>query len=222
MKKFPKDKFTENCSYESVIEFNDLHLIKGGGHTHPGSSHVEGVGGEWGFFQKVLNNVDSEEPVMLEIGCLWALWSMAFKQRFPNGESIVVEPGNLQLACGLKNFELNEMDCTYYHGHCGGDTPNPFGGFNNSGDHISIHDIKKETNTKQFDILHMDSQGAEFAIIPEIRDLIDEGVFKNLVIFTHGDPAPVLSILNSSPAVEVVELGQYDDPYVYARAKCVY
>ena len=226
MKKFPQQPFDlgdpwgTECPHAGVKVFNDLKLIDGGGHTHPGGSHVESCNSEWEFFQRVLDNVDSgrRKPVMLEIGCLWALWSMAFKQRFPKGKNILVEPGKLQLACGLKNFELNDMDCIYFHGHCGADTPSKSGGFSDAGESISIASIIKKTRVPAIDVLHMDAQGAEHGIIPEIRELIDEGFFKNLVIFVHGS-SEIGDILKASPAVEIAETGKHGDSFYYAKVK---
>jgi hypothetical protein len=228
MKNFPEQPFDMGdphgftCPHDSIKEYKDLKLIEGGGHTHPGRSHTgPNLDAEWDFFQKVLDNVDSgrRKPVMLEIGCLWGLWSMSFKQRFPKGKNILVEPEPLRLGCGLKNFELNGMECIYFHGHCGAATPSKAGGFSEAGEHISIDSIISKTRVSNIDVIHMDAQGAEFGIVPEIKDSIDKGFFKNLVIFTHADRGNLLKILNESPAVEVVETGTHEDAYIYAKAK---
>lgn len=97
-------------------EINGLKILSGV-NTHPGSGSISNHTSEIEIFSNILNNIDNRNnPIMIEIGSFWAVWSLFFRQKFPNGKNILVELGKRQLYIGVKNFLNNNFDCEYYHG----------------------------------------------------------------------------------------------------------
>lgn len=100
--------------------FENFHGIKlvSGPHTHPGSGPAKNHEFEWLQFSKVLDLLagGDRKPVMLEVGAFWGLWSLAFRQRYPQGQNILVEYGSHQLNVGKTNFRLNGYDAEFIHG----------------------------------------------------------------------------------------------------------
>ncbi len=97
-------------------EINGLKILSGV-NTHPGSGSISNHTSEIEIFSNILNNIDNKNnPIMMEIGSFWAVWSLFFRQKFPNGKNILVELGKRQLYVGVRNFLNNNFDCEYYHG----------------------------------------------------------------------------------------------------------
>ena len=97
-------------------EINGLKILSGV-NTHPGSGSISNHTSEIEIFSNILNNIDNKNnPIMIEIGSFWAVWSLFFRQKFPNGKNILVELGKRPLYVGVRNFLNNDFDCEYYHG----------------------------------------------------------------------------------------------------------
>ena len=98
------------------INFNGL-KISTGINTHPGSGNIYRHSQEIAIFNKIINNIDNiNNPIMIEIGSFWAVWSLLFRQKFPSGKNILIELGKRQLYVGVRNFLNNNFDVKYYHG----------------------------------------------------------------------------------------------------------
>lgn len=97
-------------------EINGLKILSGV-NTHPGSGPISSHTSEIEIFSNILNNIDNKnDPIMIEIGSFWAVWSLFFRQKFPTGKNILIELGKRQLYVGVRNFLNNNFDCEYYHG----------------------------------------------------------------------------------------------------------
>ena len=97
-------------------EIDGLKILSGI-NTHPGSGTLNDHTSEIKMFSDILNNIDNKDnPVMIELGSFWALWSLLFKKQYSNGKNILVELGKRQLYVGVRNFLNNNFDCQYYHG----------------------------------------------------------------------------------------------------------
>jgi hypothetical protein len=100
----------------NFINFNGLKILSGI-NTHPGSGNIYQHSQEIAIFNKILNNIyNINNPVMIEIGSFWAVWSLLFRQKFPSGKNILIELGKRQLYVGVRNFLNNNFDVEYYHG----------------------------------------------------------------------------------------------------------
>lgn len=189
---------------------NDIRTFYGlriltGINTHPGSGTIEDHSAEISMFSEILNHVDNDNPVMIEIGCYWAIWSLLFKQKYRNGKNILIDLGKRQLAIGEENFRLNDYDFLSYHG---GFFLNESMTFHNRkydieysddenvelikllpkinmggyvGRELDFNEIITNEAITRIDLLHMDIQGSELQLINNIN----VNTIHNLVIATH-------------------------------------
>ncbi len=98
-----------------TVEYDGLKILSGI-NTHPGSGNVFQHEHEIRLFKSIIEDVDPNNPVMIEIGSFWGLWSLLFRKKFENGKNILIELGKRQLYVGLRNFYNNRFDCAFYHG----------------------------------------------------------------------------------------------------------
>ena len=119
------------------------------------------------IFNDVLDRVNSAHPVMMELGCYNAFWSLTFRERFKHGWNILNDINGEHLDVGIENFEMN--------------------GYRNDKDFIAFFgpalDYTIILDNQRVDILHMDMQGAEW----EFLHMADLSNVKNIVIATHSD-----------------------------------
>ena len=63
-------------------EIDGLKILSGI-NTHPGSGTLNDHTSEIKMFSDILNNIDNKDnPVMIELGSFWALWSLLFKIQY--------------------------------------------------------------------------------------------------------------------------------------------
>ncbi len=98
-----------------TTKFENITILTGI-NTHPGSGNINVHQEEINLFKSILVNINRDNPVMIEIGCFWAIWSLLFRDKFKQGKNILIDLGKRPLYIGVKNFELNNFNCTYYHG----------------------------------------------------------------------------------------------------------
>ena len=92
-----------------TIDFNGLKILSGL-NTHPGSGDIYNHSQEIEIFSKILNNIDNKNnPIMIEIGSFWSVWSLFFRQKYPSGKNILIELGKRQLYVGVRNFLNNNF-----------------------------------------------------------------------------------------------------------------
>ena len=85
----------QNQSYYD--NFSDILLLNKGIHE-PQEEYV---------FSKVLDNIHSKKPLMIELGSYWAFYSLSFLQKHNNGKTICIEADEDLLSKGKNNFDLN-------------------------------------------------------------------------------------------------------------------
>ena len=63
-------------------EINGLKILSGV-NTHPVSGSISNHTSEIEIFSNILNNIDNNNnnPIMIEIGSFWAVWSLFFRQK---------------------------------------------------------------------------------------------------------------------------------------------
>ena len=178
-------------------------------HTHPGSGDLHSSTTKWEtdlFLNSIEQIQNKENPVMVEVGCCWALWSLLFRKKYPGGKNILIELNKHFLQLAKDNFALNEYN---YSCHWGGFFLDSSCTYVNKEkdidydqslypDGYKIKDLKasavgpelnfwKCVNEEFIDLLHMDIQGSE---VPVIKSLIENGTINNidmLVVATHNE-----------------------------------
>ena len=190
---------------DKIEKFNEI-VILSGVNTYPGSGNAQRHQGEYEKFQRVLSAIKNKNnPVMIELGSNWALWSLCFRKRFPNGKNILIELGKRALMVGVKNFDLNNFSQQHYWG---GFFLNDSGTFKNRkadmeyeiiegeyfddsidgdvvGPELNFIDILNKEKLDIIDLLHMDIQGSELPVMKQLEELNLLRNFNNLVIATH-------------------------------------
>jgi hypothetical protein len=226
-----------------IQTFRGIKLLSGM-NTYPGSGPISSHEHEIRLFDRVLDNVTTSNPVMIEAGCHWALWSLMFRQRFSSGRNILIELGKRALLVGQKNFELNRYSCSSYFG---GLFVEESGSMTNraadleydtrENDHLVEHIATINTDTMlvgnniefrtiadieklgAIDIFHMDIQGSESKLVPY---LLDNFKVLNYVVATHSSRIHD-GIVNQLKAAgfEIIDNERFGsvggDGYIYAR-----
>ena len=172
-----------------IVTYKNIKLLD----KHPGSGSIDQHHQEIARFKRVFNNVTSSEPVMVELGCFWALFSLVFRDNFKNGRNILVEPIYNNLEVGKENFSLNGYECEPYNVGIFFDkiTNKTKKHFQSIGidleniESIAFSKLYNDLNLDTVDCLHVDIQGSEKFLIDDIYDLLLNGKILNIVIATH-------------------------------------
>jgi FkbM family methyltransferase len=151
-------------------------------------------------FARVLERIDRPAPVMIELGCFWAYYSTWFLRTFPGGVAVAGEPDPEHLEVGRRTAAINGVEIRFEHAAAGavdGDILE-LPSWNHPG---TVHRVPVRTvptivadhGLDAVDVLHLDIQGAELAVLESCRALIGEGRIRFVVVSTHhhsisGDP----------------------------------
>lgn len=123
-------------------------------------------------FQTVLSKIANPAPIMIELGCYWAHYSMWFKRVFPDGQCHLVEADAHAFEVGRNNFALNGFDGSFMRGVvC------------NNG--FKVDDFMKQSSVEKVDILHSDIQGYEIEMLQGASSLLTNKRADYLFVSTH-------------------------------------
>ena len=125
-------------------------------------------------FQKVLSKL-KKGSVMIELGSYWSMYSIWFMKTIEDSISYCIEPDDINMNVGIKNFELNGLNPNFIQGKISKKDFNPLNFF-----------IKN--NLEKIDILHSDIQGYEIEMLEMIQPYLSEKKIKYLFISTHSNP----------------------------------
>lgn len=122
-------------------------------------------------FSKVLK-VLRDNPVMVELGSYWAMYSIWFSGAKKNSKAFCIEPDINNLNLGINNFKLNNLQADFTQGII---TKNG----------INLLDFFNEKNISYIDILHSDIQGSELYMLYSIQKYLIDLKIRYLFISTH-------------------------------------
>ncbi|MDB5366632.1 MAG: FkbM family methyltransferase [Rhodospirillales bacterium] len=141
-------------------------------------------------FARVLERLESG-ATMIELGSFWAYYSLWFRRALPGSTNVCVEPDEERLALGKRNFARNGYDATFL----------PYAIGSGPGDDVeflrerdgstvrvpmrSVDAIVDELRLRRIDLLHVDIQGFETAMLEGARRLIGSGNLRFLIVSTH-------------------------------------
>jgi FkbM family methyltransferase len=148
-------------------------------------------------FDKVVTTLPAN-ATMLELGGYWCYYTAWFLQGAPARHAVVLEPDPAHLAVGKSNLQLNGLNAQFIAGFAGADPAEqmPFT-TERCGllllPRFSVPQILRNYGIDVLDVLHCDTQGAEFAILSGARDLFVDGRIRWVFVSTHvhqisGDP----------------------------------
>ena len=142
----------------------------------------------------------STNPIVIELGCWWAYYSLWARRRIPGARSFLLEPDPAYLEVGRRNFARNGIDdATFVHAAVGFDRtpPQPFlcesDGLEHDVPFEGLGSLLDRFGVERADLLLVDVQGAEVPLLDGGRQLLRDGAVRFMVISTHhhrisGDP----------------------------------
>ncbi len=145
--------------------------------------------------EKVFYEILKEMPpnaVMIELGSLWAYYSMWFNKNIPNARNYMIEPIEKYVSFGRENFRQNNMRGTFIQACIGKDSKAEVELLH--WDHqyykvrqLSVDDLSEQQNISYVDILHADIQGAEYAMLLGCQKSIKANKIRYIFISTHSE-----------------------------------
>ena len=144
--------------------FSDILLINDGVHE-PSEEYL---------FQKVLDRINSESPLMIELGSYWAFYSMTFLNQYNNGRTICVEVGQEELEIGKAHYKLNNLNGEFIRAKV------EIGGW-------GIDDYVEQNNINKIEILHSDIQGYETDMLKGARNSLQNRLVDYIILSTHSN-----------------------------------
>lgn len=151
-------------------------LIRGfRGHHEPQQEKV---------FYEVLKSIPAK-GVMIELGCLWAYYSLTFAKQIPASKNYLIEPCSRNLDFARKNFALNQLRGSFIQGHIY--APAAEEGHYEGSVRIEIDEFLNKNQIDHVNILHSDIQGAEGWMLRSAEQSIRSGKIDYFFISTHYD-----------------------------------
>lgn len=148
-------------------------------------------------FHEVMKHL-APDATMIELGGFWSYYSIWFKKNYPDRRSIVIEPEPSHLAVGQENAAINGVDIAFLQGFAAPAfvpaqefVAEVAGTITIPG--YSVHHLMQHGGFKRINLLHLDIQGAETAVLDSCRDLFLAGQVDWVFASTHahqisGDP----------------------------------
>jgi FkbM family methyltransferase len=141
---------------------------------------------------------DTPRPTMFELGAFWAYYSLWMLHRIPETRAILVEPDPNNLEVGRVNLALNGQRAEMLQAAVGGafEPPRPFVCESDGQTRLvpteNLPSLLTRFSVPFLDLLLIDVQGAELALLEGARGVLTERV-RFLIVSTHhemisGDP----------------------------------
>lgn len=137
------------------------------------------------LFYSLIQEVKTDNPVMIEIGCAEAHYSAIFRNQFKNkciNVCIDVLPRQI-----VKAKEVCD-GAVFYHGYVGDllhiGEPNEY---DHGAQRYTVKELMAENNIEKCNILHIDAQGSESSILQETKD---SNILNNIQYFFVSVHAP--------------------------------
>lgn len=131
-----------------------------------------------------------EKPTMIELGSFWSYYSLWCLQARPLARVIDVEPDPINLETGKQNAVLNGRDIEFINASVGSESisAQPFKSEHSGTIHIPqvcVPELLSARGIDRLDILHCDTQGAEFKVISSCSDLLRSKSIRFVIVSTH-------------------------------------
>ena len=131
------------------------------------------------IFQSILSKLPAN-PVMIEMGCFWAFYSMWFLKDTKSGKVYMIEPEKKNLSIGKKNLKKN---------HLQGSIDNYFIGRSSSTEDkipvISLDNYIHKKSIGHINIAHADIQGYEMEMLQGASTVLKNRQIDYFFISTH-------------------------------------
>lgn len=119
--------------------------------------------------------------VMLELGAYWSYYSLWFQHAVPSAVNYMIEPVAENMEVGRQNFALNGAQGVFLQAFVGAcdraDTSPPM---------VSVDGLMKRYGLAQVELLHVDIQKHEYAMLQGARQAFDKRRVRFAFVSTHG------------------------------------
>ncbi len=132
-------------------------------------------------FGEVLKHMPPD-ATMIELGSYWSFYSIWFASVVQRARCFLVEPLLSNLNYGRRNFAANRMEGTFIQAFVGEEP-----GMIECTRQICVDELVAEHKIARINILHVDIQGYEGAMLKGARQSIDARVIDYLFISTHSN-----------------------------------
>lgn len=143
------------------------------------------------FSRLAEQNAPTAELVCVELGSFWAYYSLWFLELFNDGRVVCLEPDPGFMEVGVTNFALNKRTATFVEGAIGvpAGTETDFiaesDGIARSTKLYTLNSLMAETHLSRIDVLFVDIQGAEIALLESAQEILQSGAVRFMVVSTH-------------------------------------
>jgi lipopolysaccharide transport system ATP-binding protein len=183
---------------------NGLRVVKGGYYGDWMTEIIENLKGhhepqEELVFSKILERI-GDEATMIELGSFWSYYSLWFLKGYhATRKAICLEADPKHVEIGRQNAALNGLSPVFINGVATREGTNLGIEFETESSGVvrirgwSVADLMNEHTISQLDILHVDTQGAEYEVLQGAQAMVQSGRIRFLVVSTHsyeicGDP----------------------------------
>jgi FkbM family methyltransferase len=129
--------------------------------------------------------------LIVELGAFWAYYSNWYLGAVPGARAVCVEPDANHLACGRRNFELNNREALLING-CIGALYTEKVALQRESDCQQVEVPQHNMNSlfeiigkQEVELLHIDAQGAELPFLESTCEAVREGLIRFLFLSTH-------------------------------------
>lgn len=147
-------------------------------------------------FQELLKKINTDSPVMLELGSYWSHYSMWFLQKKINGISYMVEPDLENMESGIFNFKTNGYTGNFINQSVGSINPihNKINDKQTKDLGFNVDKFVNDYKIEKITVLHSDIQGAEINMLNGSKKSLSSYSIDYLFISTHSQEIHNLSI----------------------------
>lgn len=163
-------------------DFNVEIIKKLKGHHEPQEEKV--------FFE-ILNKL-KPKSTMIELGAFWGYYSLWFKHTIKDSNVYLVEPMQMMLDFGVRNFKLNNLNGNFFKYAVGEKTIEniEFTHWDQKKyfiNQINVDSFLELNNISNCDILHADIQGFEYEMLLGAKKSLESGSISFIFISTHSN-----------------------------------
>lgn len=196
--------FDQETQCEVQIMHNGLKVVQGGYYGEWMSRIIAELRGhhepqEELLFSKIVDKVSSTASI-IELGSYWSYYSLWFLKDYPDSRTaICLEADPKHLDVGRQNASLNQLEPVFVNAFAAGKSTSTEIEFQTekSGTIMlhgwSVTDLMHEHKIDFLDILHIDTQGAEYDVLEGAYPMIQSKRLRFVIVSTHsyeicGDP----------------------------------
>lgn len=128
---------------------------------------------------------------IVEVGAFWAYYTNWYLGAIAGSTAVCVEPDTDNMACGQRNLAINRRSATWVHACVGRDyaeatvLQQESDGATVCVPRHSMESLLDAVGRRPIEMLHVDCQGAELPFLESLRQVVEDGLLRFVVVSTH-------------------------------------